>query len=172
MRILNINLHFFPDSLGGATVVAEKLAHGLTALGHDVTNLYLSRRTAAQDFTAVPTPFGRAIAIHNSLPHPSNRFFNPAVASTMSEVTELIAPDLIVVHAPQHMGIFDYFGNEAFLARSLIVAHDHFWTCQQGFRVLPDGSACHRAPGPEACRGCAWHPGLSGAIRDAATRIL
>ena len=29
MKVLNLNLHFYPESIGGATVVAEKLAWGV-----------------------------------------------------------------------------------------------------------------------------------------------
>ncbi|AGT07381.1 glycosyltransferase [Paracoccus aminophilus] len=160
MKILNLNLHFFPDSIGGATVVAEKLAWGLVAAGHDVTNIYLSRAASRQEMTVEDTPFGRSVALNNIYPTGGNRFSSPLGSSMISEVAEMVQPDLIVVHAAQSLGVQDFLRDRKWLSRTKIVAHDFFWSCIQGFRTLPDGSRCTRSIGVANCRQCAWYPGL------------
>ncbi len=160
MKVLNLNLFVYPDSVGGAAVVAEKLAWGLISAGHEVTNVFLSRRADGQDLSVHETPFGRSVAINNVFPSPANRFSNPPAASLLSEIAEIVQPDLIVVHAAQNMGIHDFLRDPKWLSRTRIIAHDFFWACIQGFRTLPDGSRCERPIGNVACRGCAWYPGL------------
>ena len=172
MRVLNINLYFFPSSIGGATVVAEKLAWGLVQQGHEVTNVCLSHCAAGQDMTVFDTPFGRTVAINNVFPGPDNRFSSPVATSLLAEVAEIVQPDVIVVHAVQNMGIMDFLRDPKWLARARIVAHDFFWGCLQGFRTLPDGTRCHRDIGALSCRQCAWFPGLIEETYRSARQIL
>lgn len=172
MKILNVNLYFYPESIGGATVVAEKLAWGLTRLGHDVTNVFLSLSPENRDFRVIDTPFGRSIGIKN-VPHsPGNRFYNPAATSMLKEIVDIIRPERIFIHAVQHMGILDLLDDPSLRAKTCIVVHDFYWACLQGFRGLPDGSNCNLAPGRLACRQCAWYPGLTDQIYATAREIL
>ena len=67
MRFLNLNLHFYPRSDGGATIVAERLAHGLSERGHEVTNVALGRRQAdGRDFEGLDTQFGTALLLNGN----------------------------------------------------------------------------------------------------------
>ncbi|TRW98708.1 glycosyltransferase [Paracoccus sp. M683] len=172
MKIVNINLSFYPDSIGGAAVVAEKLAWGLVQAGHEVNSIYLSRQPVDSDFTVMETPFGRSIAINNVTQSPATRFFNPVVTSLLKELIDLLNPDLIFVHAVQHMGIHELLADPDLRSRCCIVAHDFFWTCLQGFRNLPDGQPCNLAPNGQNCRQCAWFPGLTDGIYAASRTIL
>lgn len=160
MKIMNINLHFQPQSIGGATVVAEKLAWGLTQAGHEVTNVYLSLPSDSLDFETVDTPFGRSIGIKNIHQSPANRYVNSEVTSLLNELYSLLEPERIFVHAVQHMGIHAFLRDPEVRARTCIIAHDFYWVCLQGFRQLPDGSHCELQPGALSCRQCAWFPGL------------
>lgn len=160
MKIMNINLHFYPQSVGGATVVAEKLAWGLTQLGHEVTNIYLSLPSGSTDFQAMDTPFGRSIGIKNINQSQATRYVNPAATSLLFELYDVIKPDRIFVHAVQHMGIQPFLETPEILARTCIIAHDFYWVCLQGFRQLPDGGDCTLHPRASSCRQCAWFPGL------------
>lgn len=172
MKVLNLNIYFYPDSIGGATVVAEKLAWGLVQAGHEVTNVYLSGRGSANDLTTLDTPFGRVVAINNVLAGPGNRFSNPVASSLLTEIADIVQPDVIFVHAVQHMGIQDFLRDPKWLSRTRVVAHDFFWSCLQGFRTLPDGSRCRREVGPISCRDCAWYPGLIEETYRSAWHIL
>lgn len=172
MKILNLNLYFYPDSIGGAAVVAEKLAWGLVQAGHEVTNVFLSRRAAANDLTTRETPFGRVVAINNVWPGPENRFSNPVASSLLTEIADIVQPDVIFVHAVQHFGIQDFLRDPKWLSRTRIIAHDFFWSCIQGFRTLPDGARCRREIGALSCRGCAWFPGLIDETYRSAWNVL
>lgn len=172
MKIVNINLNFYPDSIGGAAVVAEKLAWGLMREGHEVTSIYLSRRTANTDFTVRETPFGRSISINNIPQSQATRFQNPPATSVLRELIDMIDPDRIVVHAAQNMGIHDLLADPDLRSRCVIVAHDFFWLCLQGFRNLPDGSICHLTPNALNCRQCAWFPGLTEGVYASSRLIL
>lgn len=172
MKILNLNLYFYPDSIGGAAVVAEKLAWGLVQAGHEVTNVFLSRQGAPNDLTTRDTPFGRVVAINNVYPSPANRFSNPVASSLLTEIADIVQPDVIFVHAVQHFGIQDFLRDPKWLSRTRIIAHDFFWSCIQGFRTLPDGSRCRREIGALSCRGCAWFPGLIDETYRSAWNVL
>lgn len=172
MRILNLNLYFYPDSIGGAAVVAEKLAWGLVQEGHDVTNVFLSQAGAPHDMTTHETPFGRVVAINNVHANPSNRFTNPVASSLLTDIADIVQPDAIFVHAVQSMGVADFLRDEKWLARTRVIAHDFFWSCIQGFRILPDGSRCRREIGALSCRGCAWYPGLVEETYRSAWHVL
>lgn len=172
MKILNINLHFYPESIGGATVVAEKLAWGLQGAGHDVTNVFLSLPPGNQDFRAIDTPFGSSIGIKNIPRTPANRFYNPAATSVLREIVDIVRPERIFVHATQNMGMHELLDDPALLDRTVVIAHDFYWACLQGFRNLPDGSPCGLRPGKDACRQCAWYPGLTERIYDSSRAIL
>lgn len=172
MKIININLNFYPNSIGGAAVVAEKLAWGLMREGHDVTSIYLARQPADSDFTVHETPFGRSIAINNIVQSPANRFFNPLATSIIRELIDIINPDRIFIHAVQHMGVHELLVDPDIRARCVIIPHDFFWVCLQGFLNLPDGSTCHLAPNARNCRQCAWFPGLTEGIYAASQAVL
>lgn len=172
MKILNINLHFYPESIGGATVVAEKLAWGLTKAGHEVTNVFLSLPPGNQDFQVINTPFGRSIGIRNIPRTPANRFHSTAATSVLREITDIVRPDRIFVHAVQNMGVHELLSDPDLRKRTCIIAHDFYWACLQGFRNLPDGSPCNLVPGNVACRQCAWYPGLTERIYDTSREIL
>lgn len=172
MKVLNLNLHFYPESIGGAAVVAEKLAWGLVQAGHEVTNVFLSREPWNANFTTQDTPFGRSIGIRN-IPHAtSNQFYSPSATSTLKEIIDLVRPDRVFVHAVQHMGLHELLSDSALRAKTCIIAHDAYWMCLQGFRVLPDGTPCNLTPNTENCRQCAWFPGLTDNIYTASRRVL
>jgi glycosyltransferase involved in cell wall biosynthesis len=173
MKIVNINLHFYPFSYGGATVVAEKLAHGLIETGNDVINIALNLgEMTGRDFKVTETPFGPSIHINGTQARGDNRFYNPPCTSVLHEILELIAPDKIIVHAPQHMGLFDLLKTKHYLSITTIVVHDFYWACLQGFRVLPNGQKCDKEPSPANCRACAYYPGLTRQIYEDSLAIL
>lgn len=161
MKVLNINIHFYPQSYGGATIVAEKAAYGMIANGHKVTNVAICIGRSEQTyFDAIDTPFGTTFFINHIKIGASTRYHNPAAASALRTIIDIVDPDRIILHAPQHFGILDLLGNEELLARTTIVAHDFFWVCLQGFKTLPNGNECTRAPSGSACLDCVYYTGL------------
>lgn len=167
MKVLNLNIHFYPHSYGGATIVAEKLAHGLISLGHEVTNIFLQLGApSGQDFNVSISPFGPVVSINNVQLSAANRFYNPAVSSLLFELCDVIQPDKIIVHAPQHMGVLALTQDQETLRKITIVAHDFYWACLQGFRMLPSGRACSRQISRSSCRDCSFFPGLTDQIYD------
>jgi hypothetical protein len=165
MRFLNINLHFYPRSYGGATIVAERLAHGLIELGHEVINVALGRQQAnGQDFETLDTPFGTVLFLNGIEVSPRTRFHNPPASSLIRDICDLVQPDRVVLHAAQHLGIAELVGDRALLARTTIVAHDCFWVCIEGHRMLPSGRPCARLPSSDACHDCSYYPGLSSSL--------
>lgn len=179
MRFLNINVHFFPHSYGGATVVAERLAHGLIELGHEVINVALGQRQAADDFDCRDTPFGTVLLLNNIERSRRTWFHNAPASSLIRDLCQLVQPDRIVLHAPQHLGIAELASDAGFWSRTTVVAHDSFWVCMEGTRMLPSGRRCTRSPSPSACHDCAYYPGLIEALYatlghclDAARRVI
>jgi glycosyltransferase involved in cell wall biosynthesis len=165
MNILNINIHFFPQSYGGATIVAEKLSYGLIELGHDVYNVCLRPNLHSdKDFDVTSSPFGPVIGINNIHLTSANRFNNPSVSSLLYEIYELIKPDKIIVHSSQHMGILAFLELKDVIDITTIVAHDYYWACLQGFRTLPSGKECSRKINEIECKDCTFYPGLTNLL--------
>jgi hypothetical protein len=160
VKILNLNLHFYPHSLGGASVVAEKLALGLRRQGHDVFNIYLTISSGEEDFSVSTNVFGTSIGINHIYPDPSTKYSNQSPASLILELIKQIGPDRIIFHASQGLGVLEILADQAILERSIIVLHDQFWGCLQGFRSHPSGKPCKRTANSENCSNCSWFPGL------------
>jgi len=174
MNILNINIHFFPDSYGGATVVAEKLAHGMGLDGNSVVNVSLNSNCTetSKKWDIIKTPFGSSIQLNGITPSLENRHFNIAATSMLFEIYELVKPEKIVIHAAQHMGIIHFLNNKEILKKSTIVAHDFFWCCYTGFRYLPSGEQCTNKLSYDNCKKCAFFPGVSEQLYISMIEIL
>jgi glycosyltransferase involved in cell wall biosynthesis len=163
LKILSLNIHFFPQSYGGATIVAERLSHGLIELGNEVYNIAITLRPVNDtDFDVVDTYFGTTFFLNHIEVSPRTRFSNPPASALIIELFNIVDPDIVLIHAPQHMGISELFGNKKFNERAIIIAHDFFWGCIQGFRTLPSGKNCTRNISPVSCSECSFFPGLTG----------
>ncbi len=158
-HVLIVNIFFAPFSYGGATVVAEQVAHALVRRGNfRVTAVSLCSRSDLVPYTLVKTeqkgivnylinvPQGRAYA---------EMYDNPEVTARVGELIEMLRPDVMHVHCVQEVGAGILAAAEAAGLPAILSVHDFWWICERQFMVRVDETYCGQNPVRiERCRGC------------------
>jgi glycosyltransferase involved in cell wall biosynthesis len=159
-RVLICNVHFAPQSYGGATVVAEAMAQELQfRLGWDVlvvTSFYDSRLVP---YTLKRYAIGGIQAVGVCVPHPSlsfeQRYANSDFDKAFQQIFSSFAPDVVHVHCVQGMGAsFLQLVKQAGVPCAVTI-HDAWWVCERQFMVTPQHRYCHQSTIDLAiCRYC------------------
>ena len=106
-KILTFNVFYYPQSFGGATIVAEQLNKLLAADGEHkiyaittlpVTHYLKPYHTIRYEYDRV-TVFGVAVPSEDSA-----NYDNPNFSNVVAEIIELIQPDLAHIHCIQGIG--------------------------------------------------------------------
>ena len=161
LRVLIVNIYFAPQSLGGATIIAEEMAERLAARPDTECFVFSSHGVPAPQYTLRRYEARGADVIGVSLPGASDdilSFDNPEMARLFGDVLEAVAPDVVHFHSIQHFG--------AGIARAcqladipyIVTVHDAWWLCQLQFMVRPDNTYCHQTTiDLKVCRACIPH---------------
>lgn len=155
MKVLIV--HDYGALLGGAEIVQLALRDGLRSLGHDV-RLFASSAVAFDvDLRPEYECFGTVSSFRTLV-----QTANPMAARALSRAIDDFRPDVV------HVGMFLTQLSPLVLrplARVAAVYHVHWLRplCPTGLKILPDGTACHSAPGAVCWReGCVpardWPP--------------
>lgn len=182
MRILTVNVHYAPQSFGGATIVAEEVTRELARRGHETYVL-----TGTTD-PGVPlaglyryedrgTP---VLAVHRPIPgSPAEEYSQPALGQRFQQVLASIRPDVVHFHAMQALGVeMVELAIEA--APTFVTVHDAWWLCERQFMVRSTGKWCGQV-GIDArvCATCVpdpvaheWRQGNSRSILNSCTKVL
>ncbi|MEM6824133.1 MAG: glycosyltransferase [Pseudomonadota bacterium] len=159
MHVLVINIHFAPQSYGGATVVAEEVARALVR-DHDVRVTAISA-VCRDDLPAYATLLCETGGIANYLINlPPGRSYaehyaNPQVAERVSAIARRIEPDVAHLHCLQEIGADCIGALKALDIPVVLSTHDYWWLCERQFMLRGDGRACSQDPViAAACRGC------------------
>jgi len=175
MRILTVNVHYAPESYGGATIVAEELTRELAARGHEMYVL-----TGTTD-AAVPTAGLHryqdagtpVLAIGRPLPAtPAEEYVQPLLGQRFSQVLQSIRPDIVHFHAIQALGV--EMVEEALASVATVVTlHDAWWLCERQFMVRSTGQWCGQV-GIDArvCATCVPDPAAHEKRQEHSRRIL
>lgn len=158
MRILVVNARYWPDSFGGATVIAENLAHGLSSAGHEVvvfTATYDRRlplhRLSRYAHGEIPVV---AIRVAED-PDTEHEYDHPEVTRRFSEVLGAVGPDVVHFHSLQSLGVGVVEEAQRVGVPTVVTLHDAWWLCERQFMVRQTGVACgQRAIRPEVCATC------------------
>lgn len=176
MRILIVNVFFAPQSLGGATVVAEQTATGLRERGHEVfvfTGTPPDGLGPAElvrwDVVGMPV-VGVATAIHAE--HTTG-YSNPATAERFDAVLEVVQPDVIHFHSVQYLGVeMIELANQRGIP-TVVTLHDAWFFCERQFMVQADGRWCGQvAIDPNVCDHCIPQPAEHRARQLRSRRLL
>jgi glycosyltransferase involved in cell wall biosynthesis len=154
-----LNVHYAPQSFGGATVVAEAVNEFLvTAHGWQVTVItthidpgippYHLRRYRARSVEVISINLPTEKRYVDEY---DNRYVNDILA----ELVKRAAPDLVHAHSVQRLGC-GYFGAIKALGIPLVVTvHDCWWLCDRQFMVDLYGRYCfQREISADRCRYC------------------
>lgn len=146
LRVLAVNIHFAPESFGGATIVAENLTDRLnkrpdtevvvfTAWPEGLVPGYALNRWEAKGAPVI----GVRLPDHVSR---EQNHRNPRMGELFAGLLEAIRPDVVHLHSIQ--------GLSASLAEAcreagvpyVVTLHDSWWICERQFQVRKDGAYC------------------------------
>ena len=159
-HVLIANVHFAPFSYGGATIVAEEIAHALMRRGGYVVSVVSTcvRPDLAPYGVVRAEKAGITNYLINLPEHRSyaERYDNPAVTARLAELVSALHPDLIHAHCLQDIGTGIFPAAEAACIPVVLSVHDFWWLCERQFMVRIDQTYCGQNPVQvEACKGCA-----------------
>ncbi|MEP5765006.1 MAG: glycosyltransferase family 4 protein [Halieaceae bacterium] len=158
-RLLVLNVHYAPQSFGGATIVAEELNSCLVEEhGWDITviSTHVDPAIPAYNLRRYHSKSVEIISIN--LPTDKRyleEYDNVQVNAIVERLLRRIEPDIVHAHALQRLGC-GYFNAIGQLGIPLVVTvHDAWWLCDRQFMVDGNGRYCfqHEVK-PERCRYC------------------
>lgn len=158
-HILLANVFFAPYSYGGATVVAEQVAHALIRKGgYQITAVSLCCRHDLAPYTFVKSEQN---GITNYLINvPPGRDYvqmydNPEVTALLNELIGWLKPDLVHAHCIQDIGTGILEAAAAQAVPAILSVHDFWWLCERQFMIRIDNTYCGQNPiDINACATC------------------
>ncbi|SHH85810.1 glycosyltransferase [Cognatishimia maritima] len=158
-HILVINIYFAPYTYGGATVVAEQVAHHLKDdHGYRVTAISAMSRSDMPPYAILKSEVDGIVNYLINLP------FGRSYGQTYdnSEVTEVVArlirrlePDLVHLHCLQDIGAGVIGAAKRQGVPVILSTHDFWWLCERQFMIRTEGRYCGQDPIQiENCKGC------------------
>lgn len=159
-HILVVNVHFAPNTYGGATVVAEQVAYALLRRRNmRITAVSLCQREELAPYTLLKTETKGIVNYLINVPAQrsyAQSYDNPEITARLVELLEMVDPDLVHVHCIQDMGTGIILAAEAANVRLVLSVHDFWWICERQFMQRIDQTYCGQNPVQiESCKGCA-----------------
>jgi len=161
VRVLVVNIFFDPYSFGGATVVAERMAHELSrSHGWEVTALAVRfANLPAVSTVRYRTKYGFD-AFNVGMPFLPDRdyeahFRNPYFAQPFRRIVDFVRPDVVHLHCIQEMdaGIIDMLAERGIPVA--VTVHDFWWLCERQFMINLQGNYCaQRRIDYDICAAC------------------
>lgn len=171
-----VNVHFAPESFGGATLVAEETAVRLARAGHEVVVVCATGNRALSHgemrrYEALDLP---VIAIRHSGQHTvDGEYDDPVAAQRFREILTTVRPDVVHFHAIQMLGVSLVEAAQEVGVPSVVTLHDAWWLCERQFMVRPNGAYCGQiAIDPDVCATCVDVPARSLRRQQRSLRIL
>lgn len=174
MRILVVSAHFPPNFVSGGTIQPQRLAHGLSQRGHDVSVYagWLGDRTPLETWTERDAN-GLALRWIVTTPwiywHLDQNWDNPPVTADFRRHLAVVQPDIVHFHSMQSLGAGLLAAAEEAGARVVVTMHDFWWFCGRQFLVDRDFQPCPLVVGSGNC-SCEvdrpWLDRRSAALRE------
>lgn len=177
MRVLVVNVHFAPESLGGATLVAEQTATRLRSRGIQViavTGMPHPRLDHGQMFrytvhglpvVAVGHGDGRGTA--------EEAYHRPELGDRMRQILDAVRPDVVHFHAIQGLGVEMVTAVQEAGLPTVVSLHDAWWLCERQFMLRESGIWCEQtAIDARVCATCVQEPSRHEARQMQSLRIL
>ena len=160
-RVLVVNILFDPQSFGGATVVAERMAHELArSHGWEVTALSIRfANLPASSTVRYKTKYGFD-AFNVGMPFLPTKdyeihFRNPHFAEPFRRILDFVRPDVVHLHCIQEMdaGVIDILAERGIPVA--VTVHDFWWLCERQFMIDLQGNYCgQRTIDYDICAAC------------------
>lgn len=164
MRVLTVNVHYAPETYGGATIVAEELTRELAALGHETYVLTATASTAIPEGGLYRYQDGETPVLALRRPHPftaMDQYTQPELGDRFAQVLDAVRPDVVHFHAMQTLGVEMVERAQQAGVRTVVTCHDAWWFCERQFMVRSTGQWCGQV-GIDArvCATCIPDPGV------------
>lgn len=162
MRVMLVNVHYAPDSFGGATVIAQEMASRLSAAGHEVLIV-----TTTADGDLEPGQLYRyevggipVVAIRKwEVADPAEEFDSPRMSARFAQILRMTRPDVVHFHALQTLGVGCVAEAQSAGIATVVTLHDAWWLCERQFMVRSNGHYCGQsAISAEVCATCVPFP--------------
>lgn len=164
-HIVLVNVHFAPDTYGGATIVAQQVARRLAARGIRVSAIAAMAQSAGPSLPPYTVVRSRQDGIDTyriALPPGPSHVTGHSDARAARRVLQLVSslrPDLVHLHCLQGLGVDFLPGLRAKGIRTILSIHDFWWLCERQFMVRADGRFCGQDPvAVKRCAGCVPDP--------------
>ncbi|NPC70559.1 glycosyltransferase [Corallococcus exiguus] len=145
LKVLEANILFAPLSFGGATVVAEQLAHQLKTEGCDVTVFTGILNSPLPAYSVVRYEALGLPVIATQVPALTDRaqeYQNPRMGETFTQVLKAVRPDVVHFHSIQLLTSALATACAAEGIPYTITVHDAWWLCERQFMVREDATYC------------------------------
>ena len=149
LRILVVNIFFAPHSFGGATIVAEEMAHRLNARArHGGICFHLmspSKCSTLHD----PSLSATGASTSSASPYLAARTTSSPLMTRRWDAyllmcSEAISPDIVHFHSIQHFGAAVARACQLASIPYVVTLHDAWWLCQRQFMVRADNTYCYQ----------------------------
>jgi glycosyltransferase involved in cell wall biosynthesis len=166
LRVLIVNVFYYPQSFGGATIVAEQLAARFnrradmevavfTTWGDREARPYHMKRFEAEGVPVI------AVRMPDDMT-PELEYYNPRMEECFDTALSALHPDIVHFHSIQVLSssIVDCCKKRAI--PYAITLHDAWWICERQFMVRPEGRYCfqHKIDWT-VCATCSSNIGLA-----------
>ncbi len=162
MKILIANVHFAPDSFGGATVITEETARRLRDRRHDILIFTTTADYRLADYQLFRYESGGIPVIAVKVPGhrtTASEYNCPPVTERFAEVLAAVQPDVVHLHALQALGVGLASATQQRKIPTVATLHDAWWLCERQFMVRQTGEYCGQtAIDPVVCATCVPDP--------------
>ncbi len=146
MKIVLVNIFFYPDSFGGATTVVEENAKLLSKAGNEVIVVSLTSRPEYVQNQVIKSSSNGVISLQiNAGPVSEEEKYlgNLDRSLLIAELIEDISPDILHVHCIQEIGI-NFLENivangNLYKTKKILSIHDYWWLYKNQFLLSDDG---------------------------------
>ena len=151
LRVLAVNVFYWPQSFGGATIVAEELARRLHRRPDTEMFLFASQGQLTDPphtllRYADPAGDGDMPVIGVRMPHNGHdavlSFDNPEMLDRFHDVLRAVEPDVVHFHCVQGISSSILQACRDSRVPFVVTLHDAWWLCQRQFMVRGDGKYC------------------------------
>ncbi len=166
LKVLVVNVHFAPESFGGATCVAEQLCVELGALPGTSVAVFTGTHDPATEHDSLRCFEWEGLPVFAArLPAGGSAredFDNPAMAGLFDEVLDVVQPDVVHFHSIQMLSATMATACRERDIPYVITLHDAWWVCERQFMVTGKGTYCHQdGVDPLKCVGCTADAGFT-----------
>ncbi len=137
-KVLSFNVYYYPQSFGGATIVAEQLnklladeeAYEIYAVTTLPMKSWLPPYSVIRYEYGKVTVFGVAVPSEDAAAHE-----NPRFDAAVKDIIELVQPDIAHIHCIQSMGVGMVDICREAGVKTLVTLHDAWWICPNQFML-------------------------------------